>query len=195
MNGESPRVHMRKSPALAGWLSVLPGVGQVYVGYYLQGFVHILIFGSCIWLTDHAEGLEPVVGPFIAFFWIFNIIDAVRKAKLYNMHMLGDREGSLPTDSPLIGGVILLVIGVLALLHQTLGMDMEWVEDVWPLGLIAIGGYLVWKYKRQRSELRNGPPATPWAPPPAPSTRLDAAPYPTAPPASGADSDASASQV
>ena len=31
--------HRRKSPLLAAILSVFPGVGQLYIGYYVRGFV------------------------------------------------------------------------------------------------------------------------------------------------------------
>ena len=35
-----------KSPALAAILSMMPGLGQVYIGYYQRGFVHILVIAS-----------------------------------------------------------------------------------------------------------------------------------------------------
>lgn len=149
---------MKKSPALAGFLSMLPGLGQAYVGYYTQGFIFILIFGACIAAMDHARGIEALLGPFIAFWWFFNIIDAVRKAKLYNAHQMGAAEAKLPTDSPLVGGIILLVIGVILTAHITFDIDMEWLENVWPLGLIAGGLYLVWKYQRAKQELRSPSP-------------------------------------
>ena len=36
----------RKSPALAAWLSLLPGLGQAYVGYYPQAFRNILFVAT-----------------------------------------------------------------------------------------------------------------------------------------------------
>ena len=38
----------RKSPVLATILSVMPGLGQVYVGYYKLGFIHMIVFGTTI---------------------------------------------------------------------------------------------------------------------------------------------------
>lgn len=153
-----PPLPTRKSPGLAGFLSMMPGLGQAYVGYYAQAFANILIFASGIWLADRAGSLEAFIGPCIGFFYLFNIIDAVRKANLYNRMQLGEREGKVPTDSPLVAGVALLVIGTLAALHFTFGMDMDWLEDLWPFVLIAIGGYFIWRYRRTRSELQSAPP-------------------------------------
>jgi len=36
----------RKSPAIAAILSMMPGLGQVYVGYYQRGFVHAVVVAS-----------------------------------------------------------------------------------------------------------------------------------------------------
>lgn len=156
---------MKKSPGLAGFLSILPGLGQAYVGYYTRGFIFVLIFGACIAAMDHAEGLGPLLGPFLAFFWFFNIIDAVRSAKLYNAHQLGEPAATLPTDSPLVGGVILLIVGTLLTLRITFDIDMDWLEQVWPLGLVGGGLYLVWKYQRAKQDLRAPSPYTVTPPP------------------------------
>jgi TM2 domain-containing membrane protein YozV len=149
---------MKKSPFLAGLLSTMPGLGQVYVGYYVSGFVNVLVVAGIIGVLatggGPGRGFEPFLGLFLAFFWLFNIVDAVRKANLYNLHQLGEREERLPTDSPLIGGAVLLIAGVLLTLHFTLGLEMAWLQQVWPLALLLAGGYLIWKYQRTKRELR-----------------------------------------
>ena len=38
----------RKSPGLACFLSLMPGLGQVYVGYYQRGFVHAAVVAALI---------------------------------------------------------------------------------------------------------------------------------------------------
>ena len=38
----------RKSPWLAAILSAMPGLGQIYVGYYQQGFINALVVGGLI---------------------------------------------------------------------------------------------------------------------------------------------------
>ncbi len=160
------REGMRKSPTLAGILSLLPGLGQAYVGYYKSGFITVLITAAVITLIDKYEGggAEPFFGLFLSFFWIFNIIDAVRKAKLYNQHLAGQERIEAPTDSPLAAGIILLILGLFLTLTITMGLDMDFVEDYWPLALLAGGVYLLWKYIRTRRELISRRDSEPLAP-------------------------------
>src|SRR5512135_301327 len=65
--GDDPR---RKSPALAFILSGMPGLGQVYVGYYQQGFAHVLVVTTLILLlaSRSIHALAPAFGFFLAFF-------------------------------------------------------------------------------------------------------------------------------
>lgn len=152
------REALRKSPVLAGLLSLLPGLGQVYVGYYLVGFIHLVVVGLVITMIsshhDASPDLAPFFGLFLSFFWIFNIIDAVRRANLYNAHLAGGREVKPPTDSPLVGGIVLLIAGLVLTLEITMGIEMEFLETTWPLGILAAAAYLIWKYVRTRAQLR-----------------------------------------
>ena len=45
------------SPALAAILGFIPGVGAMYNGEFAKGFIHVLIFATLIWMTDHVNGL------------------------------------------------------------------------------------------------------------------------------------------
>jgi hypothetical protein len=149
----------RKSPTLAGLLSLLPGLGQAYVGYYLIGFIYIFVTGATIAaLEGNAldRSGEPFLGLFLTFFWIFNIIDAVRRANQYNRHFAGAPEVQAPTDSPLVGGIILLVLGLLMTLDVTLGIELDFLETTWPLGLLAVAAYLFWRYRKTRRALQQG---------------------------------------
>lgn len=148
-------IRVSKSPALAGILSMLPGLGQAYVGYYVAGFTNILVVGALIAMMNSrmVRGLEPFFGLFLAFFWIFNIIDAARRARLYNLHQLGENVQPLPTDSPLIGGVILSVLGLFLTLEITFDMDLDFLEDYWPLFLLGLGVYMIVKYRKTKREL------------------------------------------
>ena len=152
---QSENVQIRKSPALAGFLSIMPGAGQVYVGHYLAGFTNILIFGSLITIlsSGSVRGAEPFFGMLLPFFWVFNIVDAVRRARLYNLHAVGGVEESLPTDSPLVGGVILAVLGLILTLTVTFGMSLDWLENVWPLAILGAGVYLILRYRKAKYEL------------------------------------------
>ncbi|MFH1143766.1 MAG: hypothetical protein V1774_04410 [Candidatus Eisenbacteria bacterium] len=154
---------LRKSPLLAGLLSLLPGAGQIYVGHYTSGFINVLIVGALISILNrNIEPLEPFLGLFLSFFWIFNVIDAVRRAKLYNEFMAGRELQRVPTDSPLIAGIVLLILGALLTLDITLGISVEFLEPIWPLAVLALGIYFIWKYARTRRELTR--PRTPHSP-------------------------------
>jgi hypothetical protein len=70
--------------ALAGVLAGLfPfGVGAVYTGQYAKGLAHLVIMTGLIWgeTIIHNGGINAVLGIGIGFFYIYQIIDAVRSA-------------------------------------------------------------------------------------------------------------------
>ena len=65
-----------KSPFIACVLSLMPGVGQIYVGYYKLGFIHNVVFASAIMLltTRLPDPMYPLLSIFLAFFFIYNIV-------------------------------------------------------------------------------------------------------------------------
>ncbi|MFB3909517.1 MAG: LiaI-LiaF-like domain-containing protein [Candidatus Eisenbacteria bacterium] len=149
----------KKVPFVAGLLSaILPGLGQVYVGYYRRGFFHVLVVGSTITLlSSNVKGIEPLLGIFVAFFWIYNIIDAVRLANLYNDALMGIGPEDLRHELVLMGrhgsvggGIVLLVVGFLVLLNRVAGLSFEWLKDWWPIIPIGFGAWLLWQGLRDR---------------------------------------------
>ena len=78
------------SPALATILGFIPGVGAMYNGEFAKGFVHVLIFATLIWMTDHVNGLFGIA---IAAFYIYMPIEAYKTARA--------REMGLPAPDPL----------------------------------------------------------------------------------------------
>jgi len=138
-----------KSPVLATVLSAMPGLGQVYLGYYRQGFLYILIVASLITFLDRGAGaIEPFCGILLGFFWLFNLVDAARKATQYNQALAGMSEQAMELPKPdrrdsLVAGVAVMVLGVLLLANTRFGFSLAWVADWWPLLLVATGGYMV----------------------------------------------------
>ncbi len=45
---------MKRSPAAALWLSLLPGAGHVYLGQASKGVLLFVLFACAIQLADHA---------------------------------------------------------------------------------------------------------------------------------------------
>ena len=149
-----------KSPFLASVLSAMPGLGQVYVGYYQRGFIHAIVAALSVTLLASGLGsLTPLVAIFLAFFWLYNIVDAGRRAALYNYALEGGKELELPDDfqfpglrGSLVGGVTLVIVGLILLANTILGVSLAWIEDWWPLAIVAFGGYLAYKAIQQKSQ-------------------------------------------
>lgn len=145
----------RKSPVLAMVLSLMPGLGQIYVGYYQRGFIHILVVASLIAFlaaTGPVNPLVPLAGLFLAFFWLYNIVDAARRAMFYNHALSGGTELELPDDfrmpgpkGSIIGGICFLALGGILLSNTLFGVSMDWVEDWWPVALFIPGIWLIVK--------------------------------------------------
>ncbi len=83
-----PAVGMPR-PALAAILGCIPGVGAMYNGEFAKGFIHVLIFATLIWMTDHISG---VFGLGIAAFVIYMPFEAYKTARA--------RELGLPAPDP-----------------------------------------------------------------------------------------------
>jgi hypothetical protein len=141
----------RKSPFLATVISIIPGMGQVYIGYYLRGFLTAAVFLIVV-LASAEMGRE--LGPplaFTAFFiWVFNLIDAGRMAALYNHAAAGSDTIEMPRDLKLprlggsiMGGLLLLVFGGIALSNTAFGYPLDWLERWWPVFPAALGLYLL----------------------------------------------------
>jgi Domain of unknown function (DUF5668)/B-box zinc finger len=144
------------NPAVAGILAgFFPfGVGAVYCSQYAKGLAHLLLFALLIFGADHAAGYDWVFGIGIAFFYVYQIIDAVRTAKalqegqpapdplgLGQTFSMGDKFDASKVPA---GAVILIGIGVLFLLH-TMGFWEFGFERFWPLILVFLG---IWMFYR-----------------------------------------------
>ncbi len=145
------------NPAVAGILAgFFPfGVGAVYCSQYAKGLAHLLIFALLIFGVDHSGNWDWVFGIGIAFFYVYQIIDAVRTAKALQLGQpapdplglgqtfsMGDR---IEANKVPVGAVVLIGLGVLFLLH-TMGVWEFGFERFWPLIIVFLG---VWMFYRQ----------------------------------------------
>lgn len=148
----------RKSPGLACFLSLMPGLGQVYVGYYQRGFVHAAVVATLITvLSSEVQELTPMVAMFLVFFWLYNIIDAGRRAALYNEVLAGRTGIELPADlmlpglgGSMLGGTVVALVGALLLAHTAFGFSLAWLKEWWPVAVILFGAYLFIKARMDR---------------------------------------------
>lgn len=142
------------NPALAGILAgFFPfGVGAVYCGQYAKGLAHLIIFTlMVIGASSGGDVAGMLFGFGIAFFYVYQIIDAVRSAKAIQMGQpapdpfglaqtfsAGDKisKAQIPT-----GAVVLIIIGVFFLLRNAGLFEFD-IHRVWPIFLIALGAWL-----------------------------------------------------
>lgn len=143
-----------KSTILAGVMSIVPGLGQVYTGAYQQGFINALVIAGVISLLASGQltGLEPLLAIFLVFFWFYTQLDAIRRVQRYNRAL--DGAGSLTeleateaigAGGNVFAGVVMVILGGLALARTVFDVPMEWLADWWPIGLIAAGIWLIMK--------------------------------------------------
>lgn len=141
----------QKPPRMAAFLSAAPGLGQIYVGYYVRGLV---FFASVVLLILAANtvpaSIAPVFGFSAAFVWVFSIVDAGRMAALYNHALAGSGAIELPEDfempamgGSIAGGALLSLFGIIALSNTAFGYRLDWLEAWWPLLPVALGAYLL----------------------------------------------------
>ncbi len=155
-----PYVQLPKSPGLAAFLSLLPGLGQVYNGQIARAFVFFFGWVGSIYLT--ASGHEFPFAFVIPFVFLFNIIDAWKGATAINQRFLGGKEEKATEDtveSPLWGSS-LVAIGVLVLLSNMGWLDLDRLAQWWPLLLIAVGGYFIYGsiQKKKAEDTTDEPP-------------------------------------
>lgn len=77
------------NPAVAAALGIIPGVGAMYNGQFLKGFVHVFIFAVLV----STAGRYPIFGLFIAAWVIYQAFEAYHVAKA--------RRDGLPVPDPL----------------------------------------------------------------------------------------------
>jgi TM2 domain-containing membrane protein YozV len=142
------------NPALAGILSIFPGVGAVYNGQYAKGLAHMGIFVMLILGTIHVSGL--IFGLALGFFCVYQVIDAVRSAHAIQRGLpapdpfgLGQTFGTgekVDTSKIPVGAVVLIGLGALFLL-KTLDVPYFDMDRIWPVILIAVG---VWLFAKRQ---------------------------------------------
>jgi hypothetical protein len=132
-------------------------VGAVYAGQYAKGLAHLVIMVLLILGlgADLPWYVITMLGIGTGFFYVYQIIDAVRTARAIQLGepapdpfglaaSFGAGEKFEATKIP-AGAAILIGLGVLFLLH-TAGVFEFGLDRFWPLILIFLG---VWMFARQ----------------------------------------------
>ena len=154
------------NPTVAGILAgFFPfGVGAVYCSQYAKGLAHLAIMVLLIvGQTSNIPGyMHAVLGFGIAFFYVYQIIDAVRTARALQLGEpapdpfgLASMFGANPTPTAAgagekteatkvpVAAVVLIGLGVLFLINTAFDFSLH---RYWPLILIVLGVYLFAKH-------------------------------------------------
>ena len=92
----------------------------------------------------------------IAFFWIFNVLDAYRQATLINygyaqdLGLLDMPQHPRAGQGGLTAGILLTLIGLFAVCDRYFDIRLDWLFDLWPFALVVGGAWLIWGAIRDR---------------------------------------------
>jgi hypothetical protein len=149
-----PAAISRKNPGLALVLSIFPGMGNVYNGLYMRGLTFFLVIACLNGIV--ADGRHPLFGLAIAFFWLFNLIDAYRQATLINygyaqdLGLLDMPKVPRAGQGGMIAGALLSLVGITAIADRYFDIRFDWIFDLWPFALVAMGLWLIVSTVRDR---------------------------------------------
>ena len=137
------------SPGLAFILGLIPGVGAIYNGQYAKGLLHVVVFGFLIALQELDGPLSTLHGFLIPTFIFYMAFEAMHTAK---SRMLGLPVDEFSSIAPLgqrangfpVGPVILMAVGIFFLLANLDLISVRAMLRWWPVGLIALGGYMLY---------------------------------------------------
>jgi hypothetical protein len=145
----SPSAPQPKNPGAAGALGIIPGMGHLYLGLYQRAAILFGIWVLFISVAGHSHG--PFPGIAIPFWMVFSIIDASRQAKAINAtgrpesNILGSDE-PVRVSGSLTAGLLLILIGGFLLLDRFVTIDLSFLNDWWPLLLVAFGAWQVYRH-------------------------------------------------
>jgi hypothetical protein len=151
-----PPINPGPNPTVAGILGAIPlGLGAVYCGQYAKGLAHlgILVLAIVGLSSDLPWQADMALGIFLGFFWVYQIVDAIRTAKAIQMgepapdpfglaQTFGTGEKFESAKVPL-GAAILIGLGVLFLVNTVFDFSLH---RFWPIILIVLGVWLFAKH-------------------------------------------------
>jgi hypothetical protein len=141
------------NPTVAGILAgFFPfGVGAVYTGQYAKGLAHLLVFVGLVIGMGQEGPLDTICGISFAFFYVWQIIDAVRSARAIQLGQpapdpfgLGQAFGAgekVDTSKIPTAAIVLIGLGIIFLLRSS-GVFEFSLDNFWPIILIFLGVWL-----------------------------------------------------
>jgi hypothetical protein len=130
-------------------------MGAVYNNEYLKAVTYFAVFAALVVMGDRINGVFGF-GAFV--FLIFTMFDSYRTAENIARRRL--ERGTVPQgperDRTVVGwGIFLMILGVLFLLQNII--PYHFLNRLWPLAFILLGGYLVYRSIRDRGPENSNP--------------------------------------
>ncbi len=160
------------SPGVAMLLGFIPGVGAMYNGQFMKGFIHVVLFVMLIVATANFSGFFGIL---IGFAVLYMAFDAYKTAEAKRLglplpdplgldRLFGLQEGQhtpsasapvaasgvtraatgqeAPADHIPVGAIVLIGLGVILLLGNVINFS---IHKFWPVILIAVGLWIAYK--------------------------------------------------
>jgi hypothetical protein len=143
--------HPGVPPVIALILGFIPGVGAICNGQYAKGLIHAVIFGLLVSAaaSSHVAPVNIICGIMIAA-WVFYMAfesfhTALRRRRGLPIEEFSSIFEVRPSHNRMpLGAILLVVVGFILLLQTTDIISMEVFARYWPVGLIALGIYLLY---------------------------------------------------
>jgi hypothetical protein len=142
------------SPAVATMLGFVPGLGAVYNGEYTKALVHVCTFIAFVAIlsASNSDIVHVIFGLGLPAFILYMVVDANRTAKANLVAPVRPDSDPLTFKAKMIGPFVLIGIGVIFLLQNFHAFELDTLIDRWwPLLLIGVGGFLVWRRSEKQS--------------------------------------------
>jgi hypothetical protein len=149
------------APKRAALCAIIPGIGAVYNNEYMKAVTYFAVWAALSVMGSRVHG---VFGFGAVVFVVFTMFDAHRTAEAQARRRL--QPGYISTeplqqDRTIIGwGVFLILLGFVFLLQNVIP-DYFFVNRLWPLVFILLGGYLVYRAMKGREKQMHDSAASP----------------------------------
>ena len=131
-------------PGAALALGFIPGLGAVYNGEYVKALIHVAVFGGIIALLnlDLPTGYYVFLGIGLGCFYFYMPIEAYRTAKARQLGAHAIETVPQQKRTPM-GAIVLIALGFIFLLANFGLLHKEWLIKGWPVGLVALGVWIL----------------------------------------------------
>jgi LiaI-LiaF-like transmembrane region/B-box zinc finger len=141
---------MGPNPGVALALGFIPGLGAVYNGEYVKALIHVFVFAGLIaaQTNDISAGYHAFLGIALGAFCLYMPIEAYHVAKARQTGTAPPMSFVEGVETPTgerrpMGAIILIALGAFFLLANLGMLEWDWFGKAWPLGLIALGVWLL----------------------------------------------------